>query len=307
MMGYEPSMPFVREIELALQLAEQCGQRALELRRAGDEALGIREKSPRDGPVTLADTEINARLVAALRSAFPKDQIIAEETPDQGDAGATRERCWFIDPIDGTAEYARGDTSWAIHIGLCVAGEPVLGVVHEPASARLSWGIVDGDATSAYGRLGDAAPERLHVEPAALDHLRLVSSKSHASPRLLAAMTRLTIPNERNLRLGSTGVKVAALAWGRADLYVHPRYGTKLWDTCAPQALLRAAGGRLSDLLGRPLTYRGEGLSNDAGLLASAASVHASLVDHLAELAARWVNEDVEELAAHRRADEHGH
>jgi len=291
-------MTFARELALALDLAEQCGQRALELRRAGDEALGIREKSPHEGPVTLADTEINARLVAALRRTFPKDQIIAEETPDQADAGATRARCWFIDPIDGTAEYARGDASWAIHIGLCVEGEPVLGVVHEPASARTSWGIVGGDETAAYGRQAGSAPQRLTLEPAAVDRLRLVSSKSHASPRLLAAMSTLAIPSERSLRLGSTGVKIAAIAWGRADLYIHPSFGTKLWDTCAPEALLRAAGGRLSDLCGRPLTYRGSGLSNDAGLLACAAGVHHHLVQQLAEQATRWLHEDAAELAA---------
>ena len=277
------------ELALALRLAETCGELALALRRAGDDALDIREKSPEDGLVTRADTEINGRLVDAIRRAFPGDAVIAEESAaaEEGER-QRRDRCWFIDPIDGTSEFARGEPSWAIHIGLCVAGQPALGVVHEPAGGRTSWGVLDGAGPRAAGRRSGGASRDLHVALAPLDHLRLVSSKSHASPRILEVMERLAIPPERNLRIGSTGVKMAAIAWGEADLYVHPRAGTKLWDTCAPDALLRAAGGLVGDLGGAPLRYRGAGLGNDGGVLACAAAGGDAVVARLAPLVAAW-------------------
>jgi 3'(2'), 5'-bisphosphate nucleotidase len=54
---------------------------------------------------------------------------------------------------------------------------------------------------------------------------------------------------------GSVGIKCALVAQGAADLYVHPVPFLKEWDTCAPEAVLRGAGGRVTDCAGEPLTY----------------------------------------------------
>lgn len=283
-------MHLERELTLALELADTCGSLALALRHAGDAALEIREKSPQDGLVTRADTEINGRLVDAIRRAFPGDAVIAEESSGV-DERVGHDRCWFIDPIDGTAEFARGEASWAIHIGLAVGGVPCLGVVHEPAGARTSWGVIDERGARAFGARPGEAARPLRVTATPLEALRLVSSKSHASPRITVVMERLAIPPARNLRIGSTGVKMAAIAWGDADLYVHPKAGTKLWDTCAPDAVLRAAGGHAGDLRGDPLVYAGAGLANEAGLLACAAANRVALVDRLAADVARWLDQ----------------
>ncbi|MFH0900974.1 MAG: inositol monophosphatase family protein, partial [Pseudomonadota bacterium] len=80
---------------------------------------------------------------------------------------------------------------------------------------------------------------------------------------------------------GSVGLKVGLLAVGERDLYVHPSSHSKAWDTCAAEALLHEAGGRLSDLLGNPLSYRGPDLRNRNGILASAAGIHELLAQRL--------------------------
>ena len=271
-----------QELGLALDLARRCGALALSIQTGGD--MRTRDKADDQGPVTRADTEINARIVAALRAAFPGDDVIAEES-DALVAG--RARCWYVDPIDGTTEFARGESEWAVQIGLCVDGEPVLGVVHEAGAGRLAWGVCWAGEARAQLQEGDRVAA-LRPDARDLDALHLVSSKSHASPRIAEVMQALAIPGERNLRIGSTGVKMLALARGLADLYVHPSRGTKLWDVCAPHALLRAAGGAVSDVRGQPLVYDPRHLTNDFGILASHGPQHAAIVAALGPVVARW-------------------
>ena len=271
-----------RERCLALDLARSCGALALSYQTGG--LLATRDKPGDEGPVTRADTEINARILAALRSAFPGDDVIGEESAAEF-TGASR--CWYVDPIDGTTEFARGEDEWAVQIGLCVDGQPVLGVVHEAGAGRLAWGLCWRGETLAELELGGQR-RPLRTGDAALAGLRLISSKSHASPQIREVMQALAIPDDRNRRVGSMGVKMTAVARDIADLYVHASRGTKLWDVCAPHAVLVGAGGRVSDVRGLPLTYDPRHLGNDAGLLASQGSQHAAIVAALAPVVARW-------------------
>jgi len=275
-------MTLDRELSLALDLARSCGAHALAIQTTGE--LETRDKADNEGPVTRADTEVNTQIVAALRAAFPDDDIIAEES--DGELRG-RARCWYIDPIDGTTEFARGENEWAVHIGLCIDGEPVLGVVHEAGAGRLSWGLRwRGEARALLEVGGEVRP--LRTGTTHLDALRLISSKSHASPRIAAVMAALAIPATRNLRVGSTGVKMMAVARDLADLYVHPSLGTKLWDSCAPHAVLLAAGGMISDVRGVPLVYDPNHLPNDFGVLASHGPEHAAIVAAIRPIVAGW-------------------
>ncbi|PRQ04410.1 adenosine-3'(2'),5'-bisphosphate nucleotidase [Enhygromyxa salina] len=102
-------------------------------------------------------------------------------------------------------------------------------------------------------------------------------------------MKLLEITPEQTLRTASTGVKVSMVARGEAEIYAHPTAGTKLWDSAAPQALLHAAGGRLTDMRGDPLVYTGPEVANDRGLLATARGVdHDALVERLRPLTDEW-------------------
>ena len=270
-----------REQSLAVALARECGALAVRY-QTGD--LDTRDKPDEAGPVTRADTEVNARIVTALRAAFPDDDIVAEES---GAEFRGRPRCWFIDPIDGTTEYARGEDEWAVQIGLCIDGEPVFGVVHEAGAGRLARGIRWRGVSEAWlETAGTTTP--LRPTPHDLAALRLVSSKSHASPKIDDVMRALAIPADRNLRIGSTGVKMTAVARGLADLYVHPSRGTSLWDVCAPHAVLAAAGGTATDVRGEPLVYDLAHLKNAYGLLASHGPHHPAIVAALAPAVVGW-------------------
>ncbi len=279
-------MRFARELDVVRNLALKCGQLALDVRAQGSSALAASDKPDDQGLVTAADTAINRIIVETLSNAFPNDAIVAEETTEDVCPGVaiTRDRCWFIDPIDGTRDYADGDPGWAVQIGLCEAGQVAFGLIFEPTVQRLSWG---GRALGSTTQVVGEQPQALTSGVRGLDALQLVSSKNHSSPRTLEVMQTLGIPPERNLRIGSVGVKISTIARGDADVYIHPRSGTKSWDTCAPQAILEGVGGTMSDLAGRPLRYDGRDLVNRGGLLACRGH-HGAIVEKIAELTHAW-------------------
>jgi 3'(2'), 5'-bisphosphate nucleotidase len=93
-----------------------------------------------------------------------------------------------------------------------------------------------------------------------------VRSRSHPDDRLRAI--EIALGSARVIPSGSVGVKCARIAEGEADLYVHPVPHLKEWDTCAPEAVLRGAGGRVTDCGGRRLRYGKDDPRQPSGILA---------------------------------------
>lgn len=244
------------------------------IRGAGE--LGVEMKG-KDDPVTLADRTASELIVRELAAAFPGDVIISEEVPATADMLAN-ERVWLIDPIDGTKDFIRGTDGFAVMIGLVRAGVPVLGVVHQPTIDRTFFATPDGGAHVATAT--GVAPLAVSTIANAAD-ARLVASASHRTDAIDRVKRELGIDNELNV--GSVGVKLCLIAMGTRDLYVNPAAKTKAWDSCAPEAILNGAGGRLSDLFGTPISYRGE-LDHKRGLVASNGHVHAEVIGKLAPM-----------------------
>ncbi len=280
-----------RELQTALELAQRCGAIALRIQAGGAATMQTEDKPDDQGPVTRADLAVETEIVRELRSSFPNDAILAEEgVGDHIDHDwRERERVWMIDPVDGTRDFSEGSDDWAIHIGLCIEGRPALGVVHEPGSHRTSWAIAHGGTKLAWTRCRDSAPEALHGVGRHGPRWQLVSSKNHRTPRIEPVAELLGINLDAQLRIGSTGVKIALVARGGAGIYAHPSEGTKLWDTCAPQVLLMASGGKLTDMLGVEIDYASGQVANRRGLLATAQGVdHEAIVATVRPLAESW-------------------
>jgi len=266
--------PLGDELTAAAQLAEAAGEAILRIRR-GD--LGV-EMKPGDEPVTIADRAASDLIVAGLREAFPDDAVISEESADDR-ARATAARVWYVDPIDGTKDFIRGEDGFAVMIGLCVDGTPAMGLVHQPTTGRTWWATPAGAWTGAPG----AATARLTVSDVRdAAGIRLVASKSHRSADIDRVKELLGIGNELNV--GSVGLKLCLIAMGERDLYVNPWPKCKAWDTCAPEAILRGAGGELTDTHGDRLRYDTVDLTRPEGLIASNHWVHGDVVARLATL-----------------------
>ena len=262
-----------RELVRAIELARIAGTEVVRLRN-GELTVDMK---PGDEPVTAADRRANELIVAGLAAAFPGDPIISEELPSH-EAMLDAPRLWLVDPIDGTKDFIRGGDGFAVMIGLVLDGVPVLGVVHQPTLDRTYFATPDGGAHVTVG----GTIERLQVSTVSVaGDARLVASASHRTADIDRVKAELGIANELNI--GSVGVKLCLIASGSRDLYVNPAAKTKAWDTCAPEAILVGAGGRLSDLFGGAIDYRTE-LHHRRGLVASNGPVHAEVVSKLAPL-----------------------
>ncbi len=275
-----------RELQVATSLARAAGVEVVRIRDGG--GLDI-EMKPGDEPVTAADKTASEMIVAGLRAAFPDDPIISEESPDNlvaatasrplhlAPSALAKGRYWLVDPIDGTKDFIRGTDGFAVMIGLVIDGKPVLGVVHQPTIDRTFFATPEGAFVDHAG-----ACTRLVVDPVRdVASARLVASASHRSADIDRVKATLGINDEENV--GSVGVKLALIALGVRDLYVNPWPKTKAWDTCAPEAILVGAGGRLSDLFGTRIDYTGR-LDHPRGLVASNGNIHDEVVAKIGPL-----------------------
>ena len=268
-------MELERELEVAGRLAREAG--ALVLRYFGTD-LHVDTKAGNE-PVTRADREASDAIVRGLRAAFPDDIIISEEAADDRRRLEPDHRVWFVDPVDGTRDFIRGRHGFAVMIGLAIGGRPRLGAVYQPKGDRLF------TAAPGAGSWLEEAGERRQLRCAPttdLGALRLVASRSHRTPEIDAVKSTLGISDELNI--GSVGLKLGLIALDERDLYVNPSSKSSAWDTCAPEAILHEAGGRITDLHGEPLVYDRVELKNDRGLLASNGPAHDALVAKLAPL-----------------------
>lgn len=251
-------------------------------RRAGDAAMrfyGAATAQAKAGgsPVTEADHAANRVICDGLRDRFPADGVLSEESRDSAER-LHAPRVWIVDPLDGTREFLSQNGEFAVMIGLAVDGRAVLGAVYLPAQDEL---FAAAEGAGAWLESGGER-RRLRCEACDTGALRLVGSRSHAEPLLVRLQESLGITDVRPS--GSVGVKCGLIARGERDVYVHPVPYLKEWDTCAPEVVLREAGGAVTDCRGEPLRYNKADPVQPHGIVACAPGALAPVLEHLEPL-----------------------
>jgi 3'(2'), 5'-bisphosphate nucleotidase len=248
-----------------------------------------------EGPVSAADLAVNRWLLDGLSQAFPQAgwTLLSEETAgEQLRAGEplAAEWLWILDPLDGTKDFLQGTGEYAVHLALVRERVAVLGVVLLPEKEELWFGVpapaTDTSAAAAApageawreNRAGERFAARLSPR-LQLAELVLVASRSHRDERLERLLAALPLAD--TLAMGSVGGKVATILRGESDLYISlsGRSAPKDWDMAAPEALLRAAGGRFSHADGRPLLYNTGDVRQAGCLIASHGPAHDELCE----------------------------
>ena len=206
----------------------------------------------------VGDQAADGYLQGYLRGRYPDDGILSEETKDSPER-AERPYTWIVDPLDGTKEYRTARHDWAVHVGLCHDGMPLLGAVALPAINRVISAIC-APGLERIDVLGEDGDWPRQVAPPNEGQLRAVVSRSHTPDwiqRFTTAMGGLEL-----VPCGSVGFKTSMLLFGKADIYVH-KTGLKEWDTCAPEAAARAAGFAVARLDGSEQRYNQPNPRND--------------------------------------------
>lgn len=213
-------------------------------------------------PLTKADLAANKVLMKLLPEVAPNVPILSEESLVPWKTRREWNLYWLVDPLDGTKEFIAKNGEFTVNVALvCVnngVGEPVLGVVHAPATQKTYAGLVQ------YGAFKLENGKQTQVLSSGPDStLRIVASRSHASSSTDRLITALKKPfaHSEVASYGSS-LKLCAVAEGGAHIY--PRLApTSEWDTAAAHAVVVAAGGRvLAWPKLKPLTYAKEDLLN---------------------------------------------
>lgn len=201
---------------------------------AGQILLSVRQSKLLTGKTLggAGDSVANEFLCAAIAAQRPDDGLLSEESKDTSER-LSKSRVWIIDPVDGTREYGEERADWAVHVGLSVDGDAVLGAVALPGLDL----VMRSDKPIT---LAPPVPTR-----------RIAVSRTRPPSEATSLADHL---NAELVPMGSAGAKAMAVVRGEADIYVHSG-GQYEWDNCAPAAVALAHGLHCSRIDGSPLCY----------------------------------------------------
>jgi 3'(2'), 5'-bisphosphate nucleotidase len=241
-------------LETLVRIARAAGEVVMRHYQAGCDARVKADRSP----VTDADEEAERLILAELARAFPGVPVVAEEEAAAGRISQVGARFFLVDPVDGTKEFVKRGGEFTVNIGEIVDGEPASGVVLAPAIDRLFVGAAGEGAfeLSQGWSVGESRSDQIKIRDIACrapapDGLVAVSSRSHPDAKTDELLKSLPIKGHTN---AGSSLKFCLVAAGEADIY--PRAGeTMEWDTAAGHAVLRAAGGTVTNWDGTPFLY----------------------------------------------------
>ena len=219
-------------------------------------------------PVSEVDMAVNDLLRERLTALAPAYGWLSEETADDP-ARLTARRVWMVDPIDGTRAFIAGSPDWTVVAALVEEGRPIAGAIFAPSHAALF--------TAARGTGAWRNGERIAATAGdTIDRARVAAPKRQIE-RLAAITQRMEVlPLIRSLAL-----RFARVADGSYDVALASS-NPHDWDLAAVDLLVHEAGGALTTLEGRPLTYNGAELVHDA-LVAAGRARHAALIGLLSD------------------------
>jgi myo-inositol-1(or 4)-monophosphatase len=259
-----------RDLDLRLHAAKAIAREAGEIARRrflDRSSFTVGLKGPQDF-LTEVDTETERLVAGRLHGLFPGDGFIGEE--GAGRIAKEGAPTWVVDPIDGTANFARGVPHFCVSIALAHEGRSVAGVVFDPILNELFAARHGGGAEL------NGAPIKVSATPemraAAIEigwNLRVAREK------FLGMMGRVVEAGAAAMRCGSGALALAYVAAGRSDAFIEAHINA--WDCLAGNVLVAEAGGYVSDFLAR------DGLTKGNALLACTPALR----EALAEIAAR--------------------
>ena len=211
-----------------------------------------------EDPVTEADLKVNEVIIKRIQEKYSDVdwEILSEENAkiSSKNCDFKNDWVWILDPLDGTKDYIQGTGNYAMHLALNFKQKPYIGVVLIPDKDQL-W-ITDGEKTWCEKRNGSKYELNL-LKNKKLQEMTLVTSKNHGNETLKKLIQKI---NFRKVEImGSIGCKIASIVMGESDIYIclslPGKSSPKDWDFAAPESILKAAGGAITNLDNQELSY----------------------------------------------------
>ena len=237
------------------------GETSLELRNKG---LNKETKSD-NTPVTNADIEVNNILINKIKEITPEIPIVSEESSENKESKNLR-TFWLIDPIDGTYDYIHGKDEFTINAGLIIENKAELGIINAPAKKRLFYSYSLGSCFE----LNENRKIILNCKKLSKDgEINAVSYSNKLKPEIVELHKKYKVTNYKKMKCS---LKFCVKAAGEFDLYIaEPRASE--WDIAAGHAILKNAGGKVSDFNGNEILYGKKDFKNPSLILERSTSL----------------------------------
>ncbi len=252
-------------LTVAIQAALKAGAEILKLY---DTNFAVEHKDD-NSPLTLADKNANEVINGFLK---PTQIPIISEENKQLDYSERKgwDRCWIVDPLDGTKEFIKRNGEFTVNIALVENGNPVLGVIYVPVSKELYFTTSDGNTSKKITVSSEEDPvdelfrNAKEIRPRETPSVvRIVGSRSHLNEDTKNFIAEIEKQNQVAIVSKGSSLKFCLVAEGLADIY--PRYApTMEWDTAAGQTICKAVGVSVIDQsTGKPMIYNKPNLLNN--------------------------------------------
>ena len=223
-------------------------------------------------PVTIADLKVNELIIQRINEKYKNIdwEILSEENVKRPSLiwNNDSDWLWILDPLDGTKDFIQGTSNYAMHLALNYKNKPYLGVVLIPEKEEL-WISYD---KMVWCEKRDGSKSFPHLSNnKSLKDMVLVTSKNHRNDSLRDLILKINF--KKVIVMGSIGCKIASIARGESDIYIclslPGRGAPKDWDFAAPEAILRAAGGKITNLDNEDLVYGNTNFEHGGIIVAS--------------------------------------
>ena len=244
-------------VENLIETFLNAGKLSLELR---DKGLTKKVKSD-NTPVSNGDLEVNKIITDKILELTPNTPVVSEETSDNKSIKNLKD-FWLIDPIDGTYDYINNLDEFTLNAGLIINRRPVAGLICAPAKNRMffSYGM-----NSAFELIDDKIIKLDSTKNFDKNEIKFVSYSKKINPEIEKIHNKLNV--KKYIRMKSS-LKFCVIAAGEYDGYVAEPRACE-WDIAAGHAILKHAGGNVTDFNGNEILYGKQGFKNPSLILKS--------------------------------------
>ena len=228
-----------------------------------------------EDPVTIADLKVNEMMIKNITESYKNInwEILSEENVkiDLKNRRINKDFVWVLDPLDGTKDFIQGSGNYAMHLALNYKNKSYLGIVLIPDKDEL-W-LTNYDKSWCENRKKEYKKPNLLLKKNLKD-MTIVTSKNHRNQTLQKLIKKVNF--REVIEMGSIGCKIASILRGESDIYIclslPGESSPKDWDFAAPAAVLKAAGGAITNLNNEELTYGNSSFQQGGIIIASSNS-----------------------------------
>ena len=244
-------------VESLINTFLNAGEISLELRKKGL----TKSIKPDNTPVSNGDLEVNKILTKKIKELTPRIPIISEETSDNKSVNNLKD-FWLIDPIDGTYDYINNLDEFTINAGLIINKKPVAGLIYAPAKNRMFYSYGENQA---FELINGKDIKLDSTKKFSKDEIKFVSYSNNIKPEINKIHKKFDV--KRTVRMKSS-LKFCVIAAGEYDGYVAEPRACE-WDIAAGHAILKHAGGSITDFDGNEILYGKKNFINPSLILKS--------------------------------------